>query len=163
MDRSGVLALVAMSVALGACGAAASLEPIGTIQFAANGGASVELFDPPESDSHGAPVVWEEVRLLDDDKLAIVFATPEGACGDPSSTWVVETPAEVVVGIRAERLNCSGRGTFKAAQVQLSAELGDRTVLNELCHTGTDAPPCDGVDEVSGSRLLANDTVSYLD
>jgi hypothetical protein len=148
---------------LAACGSGSTLEPVGAILFVANDDVPVDLFDPPGGDEAGSLVEWEEVQLLDADRLGVIFAAGEGSCGNPSSVEVVETPTTVLIGVRASNSECTGPGTFKAVQVQLGSRLGSRTILNELCHNQQTTQLCGPVDELSGARLAAEGSVSYLD
>ena len=148
--------------ALGACGGGADLEPVGTIVFQGNGAVPVDLYQTTKADSPGELVEWEEIGLIDDRTLGITFASTPDPCGNPDSTHVVESDDTVVIGIRRRDSECSGVGDFKAVRVALQQPLGNRIVLNELCHQAQATPACGPVDEIHGSRLRDGATVNYL-
>ena len=149
-------------VAVGACGDDAALEPVGTIEFQGNGAVPVDLYQTTKVDSPGELVDWEEIVLIDDRTLGITFASTPGPCGNPDSTHVVEADDTVLVGIRRQDRECSGVGDFKAVRVTLEQPLGNRVVLNELCHQAQARSACGPVDDIHGSRLRNGAAVYYL-
>lgn len=154
--------LIGSVALLATCGSDSTLEPIGTIPFTANDSVPIDLFDPPASDNAGSLVEWEEVQLLAADRLAVIFTAGEASCEDPCQ-HKSSRPSRLFASAFVRNAECVGPGTFQAVHVILEAPLGDRTVLNELCHGEETTQPCGPVDELSGARLNREGYVSYLD